>query len=98
MNTREFVKLKADSSYVPIKYAVIEVYGSGQVWLKVIGYGIDTETNFNDYVESIKMATYSPTIPVAGLQGTMGEYLETTISAIEEYNGKGNHEGPVLIG
>ena len=98
MNTREFVMLKADSSYVPIKYAVIEVFGAGAVWLKVIGQGIDTKVNYDAYVESVKMATYSAIVPVPGITGVMGAYLESTIAAVEEYHGKGNHEGPLTIG
>jgi len=98
MNTREFVMLKADSSYVNVKYAVIEVFGAGALWLKVIGYGMDTKAHYDDYVEAIKLATYSAVVPVPGILGTMGAYIESTIAAVEEYHGKGNHEGPKRIG
>lgn len=50
MRTVEHVKLKTDSNYIHIKYAVLEVtvgstLAASQAWIKCISFGCDTKDN-----------------------------------------------------
>jgi hypothetical protein len=50
MKTVEHVKLKSDSNYVHVKWAVMEVsvggtLGASNAWIKCISYGCDTKEN-----------------------------------------------------
>ncbi len=50
MNQIEHVKLKSDSNYIHIKYAVMEVtvgssLSNSYAWIKCISFGCDTEEN-----------------------------------------------------
>ena len=103
MNIIEYVKLTGDTNYVPVKYAVMEVTvgvaaASTYVWLKLVSYGVDTEGNYNTYVDSIKDATFSGMVP-AGLVGVLRTYSVVALSTVESYTSKySNHEGPYNIG
>lgn len=102
MNIKEYVMSSGDTNYVPIKYAVMEavpIGGDCNVWLKVVGYGIDTEEHYNDYVDSIQDGTFLGSTP-DGLQGTLNEYVFSTLDGnyISYHSKNMNHEGPYLLG
>lgn len=103
MIIKEFVKLSGDANYVPVKYAVMEVTVGGTaiatfLWLKVAGYGMDTEPHYSDYIHSIIDASFTGVAPV-GLVGTMSAYSVVALSAVEAYKSQySNHEGPYQIG
>lgn len=93
--------LKSDSNFVPVKYVVMEATvgaGSANLWLKVASYGMDTETNYDAYVNSIKDASWDGR-PPAGLQGTLGEYSVAALADVEQYSSKKSfHDGRFEIG
>lgn len=91
MNTKEYVKLSSDTNYIPIKYSVVEASigtsdATSGVWLKCVAHGWDTESNYKTYLDS---ALYDGSsglqIDTTGVQGTLGSYVVTTISDIQEY-------------
>lgn len=58
MKTVEYVKLKSDTNYIHVKYAVMEVtvgtsLATSQIWLKCISYGWDTKEN----LEGLKLTS-----------------------------------------
>lgn len=93
MNTKEVIKLSADTSYVPIKYFVMEcnvgsAADSTYLWLKVIAYGIDTIENYDAYITSLDTSV----IDMTGFQGTLGVYTVVALTAVEQYTSpKSNH-------
>ena len=60
MIEKEYVSLKSDTNFIPVKYAVMDVtvgadIASSYAWIKVVGYGIDTQQHFDDYVTADNM-------------------------------------------
>ena len=105
MIIKEFVEITAETNEVPIKYSVMEVTvgaaaGTTYLWLKVAGYGMNTVVNYDAYVESVQLATFSGSgQPPTGIAGTMNAYSVVALTAVEAYDSKyGNHEGPYNIG
>jgi hypothetical protein len=82
----EYIKLTNDNNYVPSKWAVIQASltgsNSGWFWVKRISYGITTEQNLNDYIDSLN----SNTLPdKTKLDGVLGEYRIVGLNEITEY-------------
>ena len=104
MNIIEFVALSSDTNFIPVKYAVIDVTvgtasSSTYLWLKVVSYGIDTESHYNDYLDSLNDGTVNQNGAPDGLQGTLKDYLVTSLDNVKSYHSaKGNHSGSYPIG
>lgn len=54
MKTVEYVKLKSDTNYIPVKYAILEVtvgasLANSPIWLKCVSHGCDTEENLTAF-------------------------------------------------
>lgn len=101
MNTREIVMLVADTNYVPVKYAVMEVtvgssMANSYVWLKCISNGIAIEDDLSTLKEAVNSAK-APDLTL--LKGVIGEYSTTTLDKIVEYpNSNSLRIGQLLIG
>ena len=103
MNTKEYVKFKNDTNFVPVRYFVIEVnVGSSDsnthLWLKVAGYGMDTQEHYEEYVNAVRHSAFDGGRP-DGLEGTMGNYEVANLSQVEAYRSRyGNNDGPFPVG
>lgn len=100
MRSSELVKLNSDTNYIPQKWQVVEATitsGGGNVWLKCVAHGVDTEENlkkiFNEYYyDRFDLETDGRARSVIqregmqGLVGTMDEYRIETISNISAYS------------
>ena len=88
MNIIEYVKLTSDANYIPVKYAVMEAtvgssISNSYVWLKCVGQGITTLTDFN----GIKAAINEFKSPdKSKFVGTLGGYSVAAINVIVPYS------------
>ncbi len=87
MNTIEYVKLTADTNFIPVKYAVMEAtvgssLGNSYIWLKCIGQGVASQADLTALKTAIgKYEAYDKTKVI----GTLGSYLVTSIDKITPY-------------
>lgn len=102
MRSSELVKLNSDTNYIPSKWEVVEATisaGDGNVWLKRVAYGVDTEAHLKEimneyYYNPPQFAEAFPDRQRSqvqrdglknGLVGPLNEYMVTTISDISMY-------------
>jgi hypothetical protein len=103
MDIIEYVMKTADANYVPIKYRIVETSiganaAGSYLWVKVVGYGMDSKINYDNYVNSIKDASFTGVAPT-GLQGTIDSYEVIALSTVKAYKSVyTNHSGPYKIG
>lgn len=101
MNTKEYVKLVSDSSYIPVKYMIMEAsigstLGGSYVWLLCVSNGIASKANLDTFIESVE----SPGAPDKSLLlGTVKTYSIETLATVAQYNAPTSYEGAsVTIG
>jgi len=91
MNIAEHVMLTSESGYyVPPRYLVMDAsvggtLGATTVWLKCISYGLETETDFDDYANSL-LVSGSQIADKSKLAGTLNAYSVVTLADIAAYN------------
>lgn len=108
MISAEFVRLKNDTNYIPIKYQVVEVsVGSDatttNLWLKQVSYGVDTEENLKKILNEYYYSTQEvrdldqPRSEIQreglnNLQGKINQYTVASLDSVSSYS-RPNFEG-----
>ena len=106
MIEKEYVSLKSDTNFIPVKYAVMDVtvgadIASSYAWIKVVGYGIDTQQHFDDYVTAANEGNVTAVsiVDEYGIVGVLNEYVVVSLSNIQHYSSKYHHaDGPIVLG
>lgn len=85
MNQIEHVKLKSDTNYIHVKYAIMEVtvgasLAASQAWVKCISYGYDTEVNLTAF--KLTSGGYKPVLNDAGHPEKQDEYSPVDTSGL----------------